>query len=91
MIKSLLKLCAIWLITVIIPAMILWWHYIADQKIETPQINSTIILSLGVVIGYIGYIKLFRHPGQRILSVMLPVICFVMISTVFVNIVVTQI
>ena len=80
MIKSLLKLCAIWLITVIIPAMILWWHYIADQKIETPQINSTIILSLGVVIGYIGYIKLFRHPGQRILSVMLPVICFVMIS-----------
>ncbi len=80
MIKSLLKLCAIWLITVIIPAIILWWHYIADQKIETPQINSTIILSLGVVIGYIGYIKLFRHPGQRILSVMLPVICFVMIS-----------
>ena len=76
----LLKLCAIWLITVIIPAIILWWHYIADQKIETPQINSTIILSLGVVIGYIGYIKLFRHPGQRILSVMLPVICFVMIS-----------
>lgn len=87
MLKFYTKLLVVWLIVVAMPFVLLWWRHIVENRIEIPQINTTIVLSLSVLVGVMIYTKLISYPGQQVSSIILPLlglICLVIAAILLV-------
>lgn len=67
-----------WGIIVWIPVLVLWWRHIIEHRIEIPQVNSTVIVNLCVLVYCLLQTKITQYPGYRKLLVELPL--FVLIT-----------
>lgn len=69
-----------WLVICLAPAVVLWYEYIAEDRVEIPQINSFIIVTLGIIICQAILSKISAFPGQRPLLIVLPILLAVATS-----------
>ena len=67
-----IRLLVGWLIVSVMPAVILFWHYITTDTIQLTQINSVIASSLALVLSLIGLDRLTQFPGQKSMVTVLP-------------------
>ncbi len=70
-----------WIIVCLLPILFLWWEYLVERRIEQPQINSTIIVTICIFVVSILLDKLTKYPGQRALVVILPLLFVVSFLT----------
>jgi len=61
-----------WLLVSIMPALLLFWDFIATDNILITQINSIIASSSAIIFSLIGLERLTQFPGQKSMVTVLP-------------------
>lgn len=67
-----IRLIVGWLIVSVLPAVLLFWHYIVTDTIQLTQINSITASSIAVLLSLIGLDRLTQFPGQKSMVTVLP-------------------
>ncbi|WP_201617030.1 sugar transferase [Psychrobacter immobilis] len=67
-----IRLIVGWLIVSILPAIVLFWKYIATDNILLTQVNSVIASSVAIILTLIGLERLTQFPGQKSMVTVLP-------------------
>jgi len=61
-----------WLVVAILPAIVLFWDFIADHNVLITQINSVIASSFFIILSIVGLERLTQFPGQKSMVTVLP-------------------
>ncbi len=69
-----IRLIVGWLVTSLLPALLLFWAYIIENNVQLTQVNSLIASSLSIILSLVGLERLTQFPGQKSMVTVLPIL-----------------
>lgn len=69
-----LRILVGWLLVSILPALLLFWEFIAEDDIQITQVNSVVASSFALILALIALERFTQFPGQKSMATVLPTI-----------------